>query len=152
MSTRPRQGVFDGDELPSAPGTYALVMRAMESLRPIVGSLGACELTPGMYVYVGSAHGPGGLRARVMRHLRADKPLHWHIDHLTACVAPSEVIWDTGEQRLECGWVRRLLTLPGAHTPIPGFGAGDCTARCPAHLVKLPETPDLARVLVALLG
>ena len=41
-------------------------------------------LAPGCYVYAGSARGPGGIRARVRRHLRPDKTPHWHIDQVTA--------------------------------------------------------------------
>jgi len=40
------------------------------------------DLLPGYYIYIGSAFGPGGVRARMLRHLRADKPKHWHIDYL----------------------------------------------------------------------
>lgn len=152
MSTRLTRNSAGAGELPPAPGTYALVLRLTEPLRPVVGSLGARELAAGLYVYVGSAHGPGGLRARVTCHLRADKPTHWHIDYLTACVTPSEVLWAASEQRRECAWVHTLLALPGASAPIPGFGSSDCAAHCPAHLVALPEMPDLPRVLNVLPG
>lgn len=36
---------------------------------------------------------------------------------------------------LECGFVNALLSIPGARTPLKGFGAGDCTHQCSAHLV-----------------
>ncbi len=40
-------------------------------------------LKPGFYIYVGSACGPGGLRARISRHLCGKrKRLHWHIDRI----------------------------------------------------------------------
>jgi Uri superfamily endonuclease len=40
-------------------------------------------LKPGLYVYVGSACGPGGLEARLRRHLCGKrKKMHWHIDRL----------------------------------------------------------------------
>ncbi|WP_429615053.1 DUF123 domain-containing protein, partial [Sphingobium olei] len=47
---------------------------------------------PGWYVYAGSAYGPGGLRARIRRHLRRGKLLHWHIDHLTSTAAAIQAV------------------------------------------------------------
>ena len=78
-------------------------------------------LTAGQYAYVGSAHGPGGLRARVGRHLRTEKSLQWHIDYLTAALPVMHVITVavTNGARLECTWVKRLLALNGASAPAP---------------------------------
>jgi Uri superfamily endonuclease len=111
-----------------------------------------CEFAPGVHIYVGSAHGPGGLRARVMRHLRAGKLQHWHIDYLTACAMPMQIIWEVGAPRRECEWLQRILALPGAYAPISGFGSSDCLAHCPAHLVALSQTPDLANTLCLVLA
>ena len=47
-----------------------------------IGALGVFDFPPGWYVYIGSAFGPGGITARVTRHARAAKRLHWHIDYL----------------------------------------------------------------------
>ena len=33
-----------------------------------IGKLGVLHMLPGIYVYVGSALGPGGLAARIERH------------------------------------------------------------------------------------
>jgi Uri superfamily endonuclease len=41
------------------------------------------SLVPGRYIYAGSAYGPGGLKARVSRHMRRAKRSQWHIDQLT---------------------------------------------------------------------
>jgi len=38
---------------------------------------------------------------------------------------------------MECTWSQALAQLPGAHTPIPGFGSSDCQYCCAAHLVAL---------------
>jgi Uri superfamily endonuclease len=102
------------------------------------GRLGVIALEPGTYAYVGSAHGPGGLRARVLRHLRRDKPLRWHIDYLTIALPVAHVVVATGDERFECAWVRRLLAEPGACAAVSGFGSSDCREKCPAHLVRLP--------------
>ena len=55
-----------------APGTYALLLRASKEQTIEVGALGAMPVRPGMYVYVGSAFGSGGLQARVGRHAWGD--------------------------------------------------------------------------------
>lgn len=109
----------------------------VQPLRLAVGRLGVCELPAGDLVYVGSALGPGGLAARLARHVRPDKRPHWHIDHLTAVLTPE--IWrvDASGERLECAWVRDLLALPGASVPVSGFGSSDCREGCQAHLIAL---------------
>ncbi len=119
-----------------------LVLKANEPLTIQVGQLGKFQVSPGCYAYVGSAQGPGGLRARVARHLRPVKRHHWHIDTLTAALPVAAVITSTNPRDLECLWVRRLLALPGTTAPIPGFGSSDCRAGCPAHLIKMPAGFD----------
>lgn len=96
-----------------------------------VGRLGTITLTPGWYLYVGSAFGPGGVRARVMRHLRRDKPRHWHLDYLEAVLAPREVWYTHAARRYEHVLATALDTLGGVR-PVAGFGCSDCA--CSAHL------------------
>ena len=50
-------------------GTYALVLSARAGGIIRIGRLGELRLQSGIYVYVGSALGPGGVRARLMHHL-----------------------------------------------------------------------------------
>src|SRR5690606_19839173 len=114
------------DTLPAEAGTYVLLIRAGEPLRLVPGRLGAFDLPAGLYAYVGSAHGAGGLRARVGRHLRTGKKAHWHVDALTALAPVVEVWASASAERVECTWARALAALPGAVEPIPGFGASDC--------------------------
>ncbi len=123
--------------LPAAPGTYVLIVRMDAPTRIVVGRLGAHDLPTGLYAYTGSAHGPGRLRARLARHLRRDKPHHWHIDALTA-TGRAVAIWTrAAPERLECAWAGTLAALPGVSLPVAGFGSSDCT--CPAHLFALPD-------------
>ncbi len=122
------------------PGDYLLVWFLRERMPHVsVGRLGSFDLMPGTWIYAGSARGPGGLRARLTRHLRPDKPRHWHVDHLTAALPPPHTIAipeAPGETlRLECAWIGQLLRTRGFSAPIPGFGNGDCQSGCPAHLV-----------------
>jgi Uri superfamily endonuclease len=140
-------------DLPAAPGAYVLLLTANAPAVLNMPRFGKLTLATGQYAYVGSALGPGGLKARVGRHLRAEKPLHWHIDYLTAALPVVHVVTlaVTDGARLECTWVKRLLGLNGASAPAPGFGSSDCRNGCPAHLVRLPDglTPaELEEVLV----
>ena len=128
--------------LPDRPGTYALILRLAHLATIGVGRLGCFQFPPGWYAYVGSAHGPGGLAARVSRHLRWPKPLHWHVDYLRAVAEPIEAWFAVGSGRRECAWAEGLADLPGAAIPVPRFGASDC--RCAAHLIYFVGPPDLA--------
>ncbi len=132
--------------LPAEPGTYALLIRVAAPLRIQPGRLGSVTLDTGWAVYVGSALGPGGLRARVGRHLRQEKRPHWHIDALTGA-APVVAVWAavTGE-RLECRWAAALRDLAGTAIPARGFGASDC--QCEAHLLIVAD-PEAARLALA---
>ena len=129
--------------LPRDPGTYALLLCAHQPVSLQVGKLGSFYLSAGAYVYVGSALGSGGIRARVSRHQRDSRQTHWHIDALLHECFMEGVCWVITEDRLECTWVRTLLNLPGASAPITGFGSSDCSNGCPSHLVKLERRPGI---------
>ncbi len=122
--------------LPDTPGAYGLVIHAAAPLRPSIPTLPPFELPRGLYLYAGSAHGPGGIRSRVRRHLKADKGLRWHIDHLTNACLPVLVIAVAGGN--ECGLIEAALAWEGTGVPAPGFGSSDCRT-CPAHLVRLGD-------------
>ena len=135
-------------EPPAAPGTYALLMLASSELWLKAGCLETTRLAPGIYVYVGSALGPGGLRARVSRHLTPGKIPHWHVDHLTEILPVVLVCFTVGPARVECDWVRQLCAVPDASLPIRGFGSSDCREGCGSHLVRLPADA-VGRLLLA---
>ena len=134
----------DPDTLPGAPGAYALEIRLKRPLKLAVAALGLPRLRPGRYVYLGSARGPGGIRARVGRHLKARKIKRWHVDHLTARASVAAVVSRAGSS--ECGLVRALMAAPGVAVPVAGFGSSDCRD-CPAHLLRVPDELDLEAVL-----
>ncbi|MGB0631435.1 MAG: GIY-YIG nuclease family protein [Alphaproteobacteria bacterium] len=119
--------------LPDDGGAYALYFELSAPVVLPIARLRNPVLDPGTYVYAGSAYGPGGIRARVARHLRSDKNPHWHVDHLTARVAAARV--ETFPGGMECDLVTDLLAA-GGDTPVPGFGSSDCKT-CTAHLVRL---------------
>jgi len=133
----------EADCLQNRPGTYVLWLRADRAQSVEVGRLGTLAVQPGVYGYVGSAFGPGGVGARVRRHVRReDKTLHWHIDYLRA-VTGLEAVWLTYDDvRRECTWAPLLHTLSAEGPPLDGFGASDCD--CPSHLVRFTTRPSPA--------
>jgi Uri superfamily endonuclease len=120
------------EEIPSGPGASALVIRLNREFDGPVGALGTIHLAAGCYVYLGSAYGPGGIAARVRRHLRADKRMHWHIDRLTGSGAITDIAVQRGG--CECALVAHLRGAAGVNVPVAGFGSSDCR-QCRAHLL-----------------
>ena len=121
-----------GDAAPALPGAYALALWLEAPLAVAYAGRDAV-LAPGAWVYAGSARGPGGLRARISRHFRATKPVHWHIDGVTLAAPPCAAVALPGGD--ECAIVARLLALPGFSAPLAHFGSSDCRT-CPAHLLR----------------
>lgn len=129
--------------LPTHPGTYVLHLFLEADQQLQIGKLGVFHLPAGHYLYPGSAHGRGGLQARVSRHIHKRGKLHWHIDSLRPITRVLEVFYTldsvaSGCQPLECCWGQALAALPEAALPVPGFGASDCRSHCSAHLVAFP--------------
>ncbi|MHB9301413.1 GIY-YIG nuclease family protein [Thermofilum pendens] len=121
---------------PSGKGIYILliVLKSDAKLSSISGK--EVTLRAGIYLYLGSAKGPGGLRARVSRHLRREKRVHWHIDRLLAAPGASVAYVVYGETHLpECVLTRPLEEL-GCRHPLPGFGSSDCKHGCTSHLLE----------------
>lgn len=121
------------------PGSYALLFALAEDRRLSVGALGPIDLEAGFHLYLGSALGPGGVRARVQRHVRGSGRPHWHVDSLRAVAAVSEVWFRHDPARRECGWAAAAREIPGFAGEIPGFGASDCG--CRSHLLRFARRP-----------
>ncbi len=126
---------MDRAAIPAAGGAYVIRVRLRKAVAFQSGRLAGQRLARGLYLYCGSAYGPGGLAARVGRHLRRGKAVRWHIDHLTETGEITGVLLMPGGR--ECDLVKRIAADPGSEFPIPGFGSSDCR-RCAAHLVHLP--------------
>jgi Uri superfamily endonuclease len=126
-------------DLPKSPGAYALKIALSQPLPIPLTRLRNPTLEPGLYVYCGSARGPGGLAARVGRHLRAEKSIRWHVDHLTAGGQNGGEVADVLCVRdgHECDLVRRLEAVAGVSVPVPGLGSSDCR-QCRSHLLSVP--------------
>ena len=125
------------------PGTYALVMKCSSDHQVEVGKLGRLHLQPGFYVYVGSAFGPGGLKARIAHHMKiSDKP-HWHMDYLRPVLDPKEIWFTYDSRHREHQWADTLARIDGGTIPFSGFGASDC--RCKSHLYRIRSKPSARR-------
>lgn len=120
------------DRVPRGGGAYILVLACQRTQRVRVGRLGWLQFKPGFYLYVGSALGPGGLRARLRHHLSPVRQAHWHCDYLRPACRPVAVWFSLGARRLEHVWAACLERAAQAVVPLPGFGASDCS--CTAHL------------------
>lgn len=124
-------------------GTYVLLMRVLKRKEIAVGRLGVFPFHSGYYLYVGSAFGPGGLNARIARHLRRDKKHHWHIDCLTSKETIVDIWFSKQGDKHECEWATIFKKTPGLYLPVPGFGSSDCS--CPSHLFFSKKKPLFAR-------
>ena len=103
--------------------------------------MGSLALRPGWYVYVGSAFGSGGVRARLAHHRKLAARPHWHIDYLRLHAALRRVWYTYDPRRREHEWASVLLQLPGAEAALSGFGASDC--RCASHLFRFGRRPPV---------
>lgn len=119
-------------DAPRDKGAYILLLDIAAPLGGRYGSR-AFTLPAGRYAYCGSAHGPGGIAARLARHFRQDKTPHWHVDQLT--LAAHRISAIAFPSASECALVERLERT-GHHAPLAGFGSSDCR-RCQAHLLAL---------------
>ncbi|MCD6291983.1 MAG: GIY-YIG nuclease family protein [Deltaproteobacteria bacterium] len=107
--------------------SYTLFIQVNAPEKIIVGRLGLFEFRAGEYVYSGSAK--RGICARVNRHLRTEKKLHWHIDYLLAASAV-KITRVRISTLPEC----QLVAQTGGIVIVPGFGSSDCTQGCGSHL------------------
>ena len=123
----------DDSEMPgSLKGAYVLLIRLDRPLPVRAGRLRAGTLPPGTYLYAGSAYGAGGLAARIRRHFRKDKKIHWHIDRLTLKANSLAAFPVAGGN--ECQLVGQLLKTEGIEIALEGFGSTDCRT-CRSHLL-----------------
>jgi Uri superfamily endonuclease len=115
------------------PGAYVLIIELAESIEVPLPGKRRTTLQAGRYLYCGSAKGSGGIRARLSRHMRPGKAIHWHVDLLTDAGRVTGAWILPG--RDECELVEGLSHLPA---PIRGFGSTDCP-RCWSHLLSWPR-------------
>jgi Uri superfamily endonuclease len=127
--------------VPARSGCYVLVLFLQQRHQLTVGRRAAGEFSPGYYLYVGSAFGPGGLRARLGRHVSGSGRRHWHVDYLRAVAAPVEAWFQIQAVSGEHEWAECLGRGRGLR-PVAGFGASDCG--CLSHLYQSTALPGCA--------
>jgi Uri superfamily endonuclease len=132
----------------SDTGVYLLFIAARGRIR--VGRLGEQGFN-GIYVYVGSARGPGGLK-RVYRHIEVAAGRRaggkWHVDRLLALGKLEAALFVPTSKPVECLLAQRVGGA--ASLAMPGFGSSDC--RCPGHLFRLDDDWGTALEAAARLG
>lgn len=130
--------IIDADTKMS--GTYAIILRLKESLLLNIGRK-EFDLSPGFYVYVGSALGPGGVDSRLRRHLLTfsvqNTKKHWHIDSLLPHSTVFLPLYAQSPDRLECALVRSFKEM--GFLVIKGFGDSDCKSGCGGHLIQIGD-------------
>ena len=134
-------------EFPTNRGAYALWFIFHKSEQEIqVGKRGTLTASGHYYCYLGSAKGPGGLRARIKHHLRPKQRPHWHIDYLFPSIKYQWITWTTEIGDYECIWSQELSRQIFTSIPLAGFGASDCKHGCTAHLYEIQDlTPALLK-------
>ena len=86
---------------------------------------------------------PGGVRARLAHHRKRAARPHWHVDHLRLHTQLERVWFTHDPVHREHQWAQAIQQLPGAETPLHGFGSSDCA--CASHLVRFARRPSLRR-------
>ncbi len=117
-------------------GVYMAFLEILADCRLQIGSLGEREFLAGHYVYVGSA--AKGLEARIARHGRLRKKMHWHFDYLRQAAVWRGALPIRTQERLECSLAKAVRDLAAAE--ITGFGASDC--HCGSHLFYFAQDPQ----------
>jgi Uri superfamily endonuclease len=124
----------------SRPGTYTLILSSTIEKPINIGKLATLQLKHGYYVYIGSAFGPGGLKARIKHHLNPSSRPHWHIDYLRPTLNLREIWYTFDQTRREHQWAEIHAVTRNARMPLPGFGSSDC--RCLSHLFFYKSKPS----------
>ncbi len=98
------------------------------SQKILIGKLGKIFFKKGYYLYIGKAFGPGGLNARIKRHLNKNTSKRWHLDYLKEF---SELIFIGVIEGIdyEC-YLAQILVKDFSY--IKNFGSSDC--KCKSHL------------------
>jgi Uri superfamily endonuclease len=115
-------------------GCYSLVINLAGTKTLQIGKLGTAVFPKGVYVYTGSAM--SSLAARLQRHCRSSKKLHWHIDYLLASRGAriDTILIYPSARHQECRQNQRIGAQPGAEVILKNFGASDCKSSCSSHL------------------
>lgn len=129
-------------------GVYSLLFFIKQKTALTVGALGLQNLPSTLYVYTGSAFGPGGLKARLKHHInKSYNRRSWHIDFLLTHknTILTAIMAAQSNNNMECEINRFIKEKGGAKIPVPGFGASDCKNKCVSHLLFFPDISNPIR-------
>ncbi|MBE2279193.1 MAG: GIY-YIG nuclease family protein [Ignavibacteriaceae bacterium] len=116
--------------LNNSKGIYICIFKLDFEQDINVGKMGLHFFKKGFYLYVGSAFGGGGLKARILRHSEKSTKIHWHIDYLkslSSFVGCYIKLTDLTEEHKTASHLSELFEIP-----VKGFGSSDC--KCSTHL------------------
>jgi sugar fermentation stimulation protein A len=117
-------------------GSYLVIFYNHRPFKKVIGSLGEREFKKGYYVYVGSAM--QALDKRIKRHLRKNKKIRWHLDHISpGCMKMEKVYPIRRRDRVEEALARCLLEICDGY--VMGFGASD--SGLPSHFFYFSDRP-----------
>ena len=120
-------------------GFYQLIIALPRKRNLRVGRLGRFSFPAGYYVYTGRAK--RGLSARIARHMRKRKGIHWHIDYLLRYGRITKVNRYERRNLSECELNRRVERLSRSQAIAKGFGSSDC--ECLTHLIYFETKPKI---------
>lgn len=101
----------------------------------VIGAKGSMHFPKGYYVYTGSAK--KNLMARLARHQRKRKKMHWHIDYLRQQTEVVAVIPIRTQDDLEHDLAHAVDAIADWH--VDAFGCTDCD--CQSHLFGFTSNP-----------
>lgn len=122
-------------------GTYFLLFTLNTPEAIQIGRLKKSLFAESIYGYVGSANGPGGLKARISHHLGLSKRPHWHMDYLRPYASFNECWFDQSGENLEHIWANSFFNMQFSAIPVEKFGSSDC--KCPSHLFSFTRKPTI---------
>ena len=130
-------------------GTYTLLITCAKPFRTKIGSLGCATIRKGHYLYTGSALGYGSvsLEGRLSRHLRMQKKVNWHVDHLTSnpLCSVKAIVFLRSSKRLECSINQAIVRNLKAKPILPRAGSSDCN--CKGHLTRVRNSIGTGKIL-----
>ncbi len=136
------------NRIPKTRGIYVLLIVVEEDITVRIGAFETLEIPRGIYTYLGSAKGPGGLQARLARHLSKNKRLKWHIDYILAAQPTriDTIVFAHENYRRECILTPHLEKSGFTHLK-RGLGSSDCKS-CTSHFLKCPYSMPACRKAV----
>ena len=111
---------------------YLILFHNRQTSSVEAGALGHVHLSPGYYVYVGSAR--RGIGGRLKRHRRIEKAKRWHLDYVRPLLKWKRSI-KCRTRDGECALAQQVRQKLNGETVTKKLGSSDC--KCETHFLKL---------------